>query len=115
MNAVRVGFNLFNDAWQVLSGPNPITLFNNFSFSISYSEFDCRVRIDDTSHTQVLVDGLPTSLVLCTHDSSNLEAVNNLLAIFEPNVSAFVRFGCTILAGIESKVDVDRRRIRSNL
>ena len=115
MNAVRMGFNLLNDAWQVLSGPNPITAFDDFSFSISYCEFDCRVRIDDTSHAQVLVDGLPTSLVLCTHDCSNLEAVNNLLTIFEPNISAFVRFGCTIFAGIESEVDVDRRRIRSNL
>ena len=107
VNAMRVGFNLFNDTRQTLSGANPITLINDFAFSITNCEFDCCVRIDDTSHAQVLVDGLPPSLVFCTHYCSNFEAVKNLLSIFKPNVSAFARLGCTILTSIESEVDVD--------
>ncbi len=105
MDAVGVRFDALHFARQTLSHPWPVV-----NLAVRVDEGDVGVRVDDARHAKVLVDTLPSSLILCLHPAGDFQAVffhRTVGAL--PQLTPFVGFRGFVFARVKPDIDDGRR------
>ena len=111
MNAVRMRFDALHLPWKALGHAWPV-----MRFPIRVNEGDISVRIDDTGHSQILIDALPTALVFGFHLGCDFQTMFLQRAVRQlPQFSAFSTLRCFVFPRIKADIHNGCRGFCCNL